>query len=163
MKWTCLASIGIFALIPVAVYSQSYKTTEYAGHITEGAGGQSVTLAIREQRDEDDSVNFRCAAPDLSMTVFFNFGRADSSRGTISAPIGYLTINQTREAVALTAEDGSSAIILSPKHSRKLFESAKIGRPFKLERHDGAAQEYQLGAFSSAFRELEAQCGGLAN
>ncbi|MGO4123353.1 hypothetical protein AB4Z01_03095 [Inquilinus sp. YAF38] len=163
MKWTCLAFIGILALIPVVVYSQSYETTEYVGQITEDAGGQSVTLAIREQRDEDDSVNFRCMAPDLSMIVFFKFGRADSSRGTISAPIGYLTINQIREGVALTAEDGSSATILSPRHSKKLFESAKIGRPFKLERHDGAAQEYRLGAFSSAFRELEAQCGGLAN
>jgi hypothetical protein len=54
-------------------------------------------------------------------------------------------------------------IILSPKHSKKLFESTKIGRSFKLERHDGAAQEYQLGAFSSAFRELESQCEHLAN
>lgn len=161
MKRTCLAFIGISALIPVAVSSQPYETTEYVGQITKGPGGKSVTLAIREQRDEEDSVNFRCTAPDLSMTVFFKFGRADSSRDTILAPIGYLTINQIREGVALTTEDGS--IILSPKHSKKLFESAKIGRPFKLERHDGAAQEYQLGAFSSAFRELESQCEGLAN
>jgi len=161
MKWTCFACIGIAVLSPVAGNSQSYETVEYVGQITKDLGGNFVTLAIREHRDEEDSVNFRCTAPDLSMTVFFKFGRADSSRDTILAPIGYLTINQIREGVALTTEDGS--IILSPKHSKKLFESAKIGRPFKLERHDGAAQEYQLGAFSSAFRELESQCEGLAN
>jgi len=163
MKWTCLAFIGLSALIPVAVYSHAYEATEYIGWITEDPGGESVTLAIREQRDEDNSVNFRCKAPDQSITVFFEFGRTDNSRATISAPIGYLTVNQIREGVALITEDSSSSIILSPKHSMKLFESAKIGRPFKLERHDGAAQEYRLGAFSSAFRELESQCGGLAN
>ena len=163
MKWTCFACIGVAVLSPVAGNSQSYETVEYVGQITKDLGGNFVTLAIREHRDEEDSVNFVCKAPDLSMTVFFKFGRADSSRGAISAPIGYLTINQNRESVALMAEDGSNSIILSPKHSKKLFESAKIGRPFKLERHDGATQEYQLGAFSSAFRELESQCGGLAN
>lgn len=158
MKWTGLVCLGVVALSPMAGFAQPYETADDVGEIVKDPGGQSVTLVISGRDGDKDSVSFRCSLSDQSITVVFGFGRSDSDGDDVVAPVGYLTINQNRERITLTKGDAPNSVILPARQSAKLFDSAKLGRPFRLERYDGAVQEYQLDAFAPAFADLDTQC-----
>lgn len=138
--------------------AQTYDSSEYLAKILNAPDETWVALAVSGHGNSYESVTFGCRFSTQQLFVLFSYGQSDRTIDGNPAPMGYLTIGTNREEIRLRTGPRDRYVALDASDSRRVYDAGLAGKDFKIERHDGMAQEFNLRDFEDGLKELRTQC-----